>query len=96
VSRIRILFAYAGIAGQAEIALEVPTGTTLQQALELCKAQIDLLLHGERAVATGVWGKVRPPHFPLREGDRIEFYRPLQADPKQARRARIGDRAKRG
>jgi putative ubiquitin-RnfH superfamily antitoxin RatB of RatAB toxin-antitoxin module len=68
----------------------------LQQALELCKEQIGVLLHGERAVATGVWGKVRPQHYLLREGDRIEFYRPLQADPKQARRARIGDRAKRG
>ena len=36
----------------------------------------------------GIWGKVRPLTFSLREGDRIECYRALQADPKAARRAR--------
>lgn len=36
----------------------------------------------------GVWYRVRPLDAPLREGDRVEIYRPLRADPKQARRER--------
>jgi putative ubiquitin-RnfH superfamily antitoxin RatB of RatAB toxin-antitoxin module len=40
----------------------------------------------ESVAAVGVWGKVRPLDFALRDGDRVELYRPLQADPKDARR----------
>jgi hypothetical protein len=36
----------------------------------------------------GVFGKVVRADQVLREGDRIEIYRPLSADPKAARRAR--------
>jgi putative ubiquitin-RnfH superfamily antitoxin RatB of RatAB toxin-antitoxin module len=38
--------------------------------------------------AVGVHGRVAPSSQLLEEGDRLEFYRPLAADPKQARRAR--------
>ena len=96
MNNIRILIAYAGHARQQEIAVDVPTGTTLQQALALHARQIAVLLNGERAAANGVWGKVRAPHYVLREGDRIEIYRSLKADPKQARRARAGLGLKRG
>ncbi|HET9821859.1 MAG TPA: RnfH family protein [Burkholderiaceae bacterium] len=36
----------------------------------------------------GVWGRRQPPGHPLRDGDRVEFYRPLRVDPKEARRLR--------
>jgi hypothetical protein len=36
----------------------------------------------------GVWGRVQPPDTALREGDRVELYRPLSVDPKEARRLR--------
>ena len=94
MNHIRLLLAYASRKRQQEIAVEVPAGTTLQQGLALLARQIDGLLNGEQAGAAGVWGKVRPSHYALREGDRIEFYRPLQADPKQARRARVGVKVK--
>ena len=45
-----------------------------------CKAAI------ENGAAFGVWGKVRGPDYLLREGDRVELYRALKADPKEARR----------
>ena len=96
MNNIRILIAYAERARQQEIAVDVPSGTTLQQAPTLLARQIAVLLNGERAAANGVWGKVRAPHYLLREGDRIEIYRPLKADPKQARRARVGLGLKRG
>ena len=36
----------------------------------------------------GVWGVLRGPHDVLREADRVELYRPLSVDPKEARRRR--------
>jgi putative ubiquitin-RnfH superfamily antitoxin RatB of RatAB toxin-antitoxin module len=36
----------------------------------------------------GVWGKVREASFVLRPRDRVEIYRPLKVDPKEARRQR--------
>jgi uncharacterized protein len=38
--------------------------------------------------SVGVWGKAHSLTRALREGDRVELYRPLQADPKTARRKR--------
>ena len=42
---------------------------------------------------TGVWGKLRPRNTVLREHDRIEIYRGLIANPKQARRRRADQEA---
>jgi uncharacterized protein len=38
--------------------------------------------------ALGLWGVVCQPDQVLREGDRVELYRSLQVDPKEARRRR--------
>jgi uncharacterized protein len=38
--------------------------------------------------ALGIFGRVVRADHPLKDGDRIEIYRPLTADPKTARRAR--------
>ncbi len=36
----------------------------------------------------GVWGRPQAPDWPLRDGDRVEVYRVLTVDPKEARRLR--------
>ncbi|MES2071664.1 MAG: RnfH family protein [Pseudomonadota bacterium] len=36
----------------------------------------------------GVFGKLKPADWRLHDGDRVEIYRPLIADPKEARRRR--------
>ena len=40
------------------------------------------------ALKAGIWGRVQPPQTPLRDQDRVELYRPLRVDPKEARRRR--------
>ena len=40
------------------------------------------------AARIGVWGKLRPRDHVLRDRDRVEIYRPLLVDPKEARRLR--------
>jgi len=48
---------------------------------------------GESAIdisiqAVGIWGRTVALDAPLAEGDRVEIYRPLRMDPKEARRRR--------
>lgn len=39
---------------------------------------------------SGIFGKKKPPETLLRDGDRVELYRALYADPKETRRRRAG------
>jgi len=69
------------------MALSLPLGSTLADAL---RASGWIETHGLalEALRCGVWGRVQPFDHVLREGDRIELYRPLSVDPKEARRLR--------
>lgn len=42
-----------------------------------------------RNPALGIFGKRVAPDTPLKDGDRIEIYRPLNTDPKALRRANV-------
>jgi putative ubiquitin-RnfH superfamily antitoxin RatB of RatAB toxin-antitoxin module len=64
------------------VELDIPEGATVAEAL----ARANWTLAAEEPV--GIWGKVQPPDKRLRDGDRVEVYRPLVADPKTARRKR--------
>jgi putative ubiquitin-RnfH superfamily antitoxin RatB of RatAB toxin-antitoxin module len=73
---------------QVLLALEVAAGTTVQEAIDHSgiRAEFaDLVVDPERL---GIFGVKARPHDKLREGDRVEIYRPLIADPKEARRKR--------
>ena len=73
--------------------LTVPAGTTLGQALEQSGVLrefpgIDLAVN-----MVGIYGKRKPLDSVLHEYDRVEVYRPLQADPKEARRRRASGKS---
>lgn len=75
--------------------LRLPSGTC---ALDAVRASGVLHRQGldPDALDLGVWGRRCMPGQPLRERDRVEIYRPLQVDPKEARRQRYkGARASR-
>lgn len=38
----------------------------------------------------GIWGRPVERSHALREGDRVEIYRPLEMDPREARRLKVG------
>lgn len=71
---------------QELLALNVDTGTTVEAAIAL--SAISDRFSGEdlSAYQAGVWGKVVERDYRLQEGDRLELYRPLQMDPRDARR----------
>ena len=87
--RIRVVVAYSPAPRQTDcVEVELPMGSTVADAL---KESGLLQRHPAIDLATaklGVWGKLRAAHDPLREADRVEVYRPLLVDPKEARRQR--------
>lgn len=86
---ITVQVVYAPQAEQVDLVpLSLPAGSTLGDALKASGLlQRHALALGE-GLACGVWAKLRPIDHPLRDGDRVEVYRPLKVDPKEARRQR--------
>ena len=76
--------------------LRLPAGSTVAQAIAAAQwhthPEVQALLAGQPdAVLTcGIWGKKTTLDHVLRDHDRVELYRPLQVDPKLARRERFG------
>ena len=85
---MRVEVAYARPDRQWLLALEVSDGATAQAALHASGllAECPELQIGEPLL--GVWSRKVAPDTALEPGDRLEIYRPLQADPKTARRQR--------
>ena len=86
---INVEVCYALPDKQRIIPLQVEEGTTVAQAAEL---SMDQWFPGiELATAKmGIFGKAvsKPAEEIVREGDRVEIYRPLIADPKEVRKIR--------
>jgi uncharacterized protein len=68
--------------------LRLPAGSCVADALRLAALDLDFAGVDLANSAHGIFGKRVPPEQALEDGDRIEIYRPLAADPKAARRAR--------
>lgn len=86
--RIAIELVWSPRAGEVQQReLSVAVGTTLAQALQQC-TDFAPMLGALGASKIGIWGRVKPPATVLRAHDRIEVYRPLTVDPKEARRQR--------
>ncbi|HET7794758.1 MAG TPA: RnfH family protein [Rhizobacter sp.] len=83
-AELHIEVVYSPVAGATrQVVLSLPAGSTVSDALrEACP---ELLGQG---LAMGVWGKLRALDDSLRDKDRVEIYRPLLVDPKEARRQR--------
>jgi putative ubiquitin-RnfH superfamily antitoxin RatB of RatAB toxin-antitoxin module len=62
--------------------LELPAGSTVADALAASGVEASDL-------TIGVWGRKAAATQALRDRDRVEIYRPLQVDPKVARRERF-------
>lgn len=87
---VEVVYALPG--GEDAVTLSVPRGATL---LEAIAASGLLERHAEIDLARqkiGVYGKVRAGDAAARDGDRIEIYRGLALDPKEARRRRAARR----
>ncbi len=89
--RVQVCYALPDSAFVTDLSL--PAGATLQHAIKssgLLQQYPDIDLASQKA---GIFGKVKPAETVLRDGDRVEVYRPLQADPKETRRRRAKHKA---
>lgn len=70
------------------VTAHVPPGTTVGEAITQTGFAQRVQDIDAEVAPVGVFGRVVSRDTPVRDGDRIEIYRPLLADPKQARRQR--------
>ena len=89
---IHIEVAYALEHEQQLLALNVELGSTIENAIQLSgildhHPDIDL----GKTNKVGIFGKLAKLDRVLVEGDRVEIYRPLIADPKEVRRKRAAE-----
>lgn len=79
-----------------EWTVSLPAGATLADALRQSGADAAWAQSCSVPARTGIWGRVASPDTVLAAGDRVEMYRPLQVDPKVARRERFARQGARG
>ncbi|NCT66353.1 MAG: RnfH family protein [Rhodanobacteraceae bacterium] len=85
--RISLEVAYAEPDRQFLRRLELAEGATVADAIAASGLQREFALDTD-ALAVGIWSKAVARDARLHEGDRVELYRPLKIDPKEARRRR--------
>jgi putative ubiquitin-RnfH superfamily antitoxin RatB of RatAB toxin-antitoxin module len=85
--------AYALPDKQALLEVRVPRGTTALEAAQLSGIASKFTGVDLENATLGIFGQIVAPGHSLRDGDRVEIYRPLIADPKDVRKARA-ERAK--
>jgi putative ubiquitin-RnfH superfamily antitoxin RatB of RatAB toxin-antitoxin module len=85
---ISVEVAYAEDVKQILIRLELPTGTTVLEAIEKSTVLIQFPHLASRDIKNkvGIFGKTVDLSTPLKTGDRVEIYRDLIRNPKENRR----------
>lgn len=85
---IEIEVVYALAERQELVAVVVPAGTSVAQAVDRSGIAGMFPQQDLAACRLGIWGRLVEREQVLKDGDRIEIYRPLNIDPREARRRR--------
>ncbi len=80
--------AYATPSQQMLVTLDMPEGATIADAIEASGLRGRFPEIAGDALTVGIFATVLNASHVLKQGDRVEIYRPLCADPKEARRRR--------
>lgn len=85
--------AYADAERQDLVSVILRPGATVRDAIDesaIAEAfpEVDLSI-----MSVGIWGRVVSRDHELADGDRVEIYRPLAVDPREARRRRAASGA---
>ena len=73
-----------------EWTLQLGVGSTVLDALRACALDPE-----DAQFQAGIWGRAATLQTLLREGDRVDWCRPLKVDPKMARRQRFASQGAR-
>jgi putative ubiquitin-RnfH superfamily antitoxin RatB of RatAB toxin-antitoxin module len=90
--QIEIELVYASAERQRLLSIQADKGATVAEVISRSAIDQDFPDEDIDDFAVGIWGKLVGRDHIVRDGDRIELYRPLQIDPREARRqlARAG------
>jgi putative ubiquitin-RnfH superfamily antitoxin RatB of RatAB toxin-antitoxin module len=91
MSRIVVEVVLALPGRQTVRSVSLPAGSTVEDAIAASGLAGEIRDLGSGRV--GVYGKAVPGKTPLNDGDRVEIYRPLRADPKDLRRLRAAKKS---
>jgi putative ubiquitin-RnfH superfamily antitoxin RatB of RatAB toxin-antitoxin module len=85
---LRVSVICADIDHSFGVELDLPAGSTVRAAIDasgIAQRRPDIDIRADRV---GIFSRRATFETPLRDGDRVEIYRPLKIDPKEARRKR--------
>ena len=94
-SRLRVSVVYLRPALTFRRVLMLQAPATVGEAIEASGVRRQVPELAGRELELGVFGQPRTLADALHDGDRVEIYRPLTIDPRQARRVRVAVRRRR-
>jgi len=96
--KIAVEVVYCQPSEQHCISLQIAEGCTVADAVEYSDllARFKITLSGNKPNTLGIFGKQITPDTILKNGDRVEIYRPLLLSPTEARRLRAKTRSNTG
>jgi len=94
MTTIRVEVAYALPEEQYLIEIDLEAGASVQDVLEKSGLLDKFPALKKSGLSLGIFSKPTSPDALVADGDRIEIYRPLTIDPKDARRLRAAAKKK--
>ena len=91
--RVTVVYCAPGCEDLTEVTL--PAGATVGDAIGAAGLLVRRPEVGASPPDVGIWGRSCALTQPIEDGDRVEIYRPLTVDPKEARRVRAQVRRRR-
>lgn len=82
--RIEVVFADAD--RQELLSLDVKQGSCVDDVIRISRLPGKFPRINFAELQVGIWGRIVDRSHRVREGDRVEIYRPLAIDPREARR----------
>ena len=81
--------AYATLAKQLWLRIELPHGANVADALEISGILKEFTDIDTETQKVGIFGRVVKLDETLKHGDRVEIYRAITADPKEVKRKKV-------
>ena len=91
---IRVEVAFATPERQEVVSLEVNRGSTIADVIAASGIGDLFPTFDITDLPRGIWGQKQSDHTIVKEGDRVEIYRPLNKEPMEARRERAAKKKK--
>ena len=85
-SDLEVEFVFAQTDRQVLKTLKVPEGSTVGDVINHSRIENEFPDIDMAGFATGIWGREVSRELRVQAGDRVEIYRPLEIEPREARR----------